>query len=61
VDTLAIDHFLHHKISYLQLIEALGYTYTHLHDLPVLREEHLPDIIKAAEDYAREVIALIEQ
>lgn len=61
VDTLAIDHFLHHKISYLQLIEALGYTYTHLHDLPVLREEHLPDIIKAAEDYAREVLAVIEQ
>lgn len=61
VDTLAIEHFLKHKISYLQLLESLRYTYTHLNNLPALSEENLKEIIKAGEDYAREVLAVIEQ
>ena len=61
VDTLAIEHFLQHKISYLQLLESLRYTYTHLNNLPALSEENLKEIIKAGEDYAREVLAVIEQ
>ncbi len=61
VDTLAIDHFLNHKISYLQLLESLRYTYTHLNNLPKLSEENLKEIIKSAEDYAKQVLQVIEQ
>ncbi len=60
VDTLAIDSFLKGKITYLQLIDALRYTYTHLKDLPHLEEEHLKEIISGAEDFARDVLSVIE-
>ena len=59
VDTLAIDFFLKGKISYLQLIDALRYTYTHLKDLPLLEEENLKEIISGAEGFARDVLSKI--
>lgn len=56
VDTLAIDFFLKGRISYLQLLEALRYTYCHLDHLPELSEENLKEVIKEAEVFAKDVL-----
>jgi 1-deoxy-D-xylulose-5-phosphate reductoisomerase len=61
VDTLAINCFLKKEISYLQLLDCLRYTYTHLDNLPVLREEDLEDIISSAEEYAGMVVSTIKK
>lgn len=61
VDTLAISYFLEKRISYLQLLEALRYTYTHLENLPLLREENLSSIISSAEDFAQAVLKRLEK
>lgn len=59
VDTLAIDYFLNHKMSYLQLISCLDYTYTHLTSLDELSEDNLNKIILKAEAFAKDVVEYI--
>lgn len=60
VDTLAIDCFLKGCISYLQLLEALRYTYNHLDHLPELTEENLKEVIKEADRFAKDVLDKIQ-
>ncbi len=59
VDTLAISYFLDGKISYLQLLASLRYTYTHLDNLPELKEDDLKSIISLSEVYAKDVLSKI--
>lgn len=61
VDTLAITYFLKKRISYLQLIEALRYTYTNLDNLPTLKEDNLKDIISCANRFAFDVLSRFEK
>lgn len=60
VDTMAISRFLNEEISYLQLIDCLRYTNTHLNDLPILNEVKLNDIIHEADKYALNVVNKIK-
>ena len=59
VDTKAIDAFLTGRISYLQLLSALEYTYTTMPSLPLLEENHLSDIIHGAESFASSLVEKI--
>lgn len=61
VDTKAIDAFLEGHISYLQLNQALEYTFSHMPSLPLLEENHVGEIIEAAERFASEVVRKIEK
>lgn len=61
VDTRAITCFLNNEITYLQLIDCLRYTNTHLKDLPSLEEDILNEIIHDADNYALDVINIIKE
>ena len=52
VDTKAVSSFLKKEISYLEIEQALLYTYRHLDSLPMLSEENLDVCLKKSEEYA---------
>ncbi len=56
VDTLAVNSFLKGEIPFDYIRESLMFTFEEMPSLPTLTEDNLPDIEKAAQEFASQVL-----
>ena len=56
VDSVVIEQFLQEKVSFLDIEQALSYTYSHLPSLLPLSEETLPQLLDESKRFASSLI-----
>ena len=56
VDSVVIEQFLQEKVSFLDIEQALSYTYSHLPSLLPLSEETLPKLLDESKHFASSLI-----